>query len=310
MRILWPLERGERVVRVEVVGVPMDLGAARRGTDMGPSAIRYARLNEILTALGHQVSDAGNVPAPVPESRPEPRARLRYLPEIATACRDLAGVVCGILRRRALPLVLGGDHSLTIGTLAGRTMAGRRGGVIWIDAHGDFNTEETSPSGNIHGMSLAVATGRGSGELVGIGGGPSAAERAVVLVGVRSLDPPERLALHHSGVTVFTMKDIDQRGIAAVMGDAVGVATAGGRDRFHLSCDLDALDPLCAPGVGTPVPGGLTYREAHLAMELVADSGLIESIDLVELNPILDEHNRTASLAVELVASALGQRIY
>ena len=297
-------------MRVDVLGVPIDLGASRRGTDMGPSAIRCARLHEVLTALGHQVHDAGNLHVPVPESRAEVRLRLRYLPEIAAACRELATGVAASLADGALPLVLGGDHSVAIGTLAGRRRVGCQGGVIWLDAHADFNTEDTSHSGNIHGMPLAVATGRGAPELLAIADGPAVPITSVALVGLRSLDAPERQALHAAGAAVFTMKEIDQQGIGSVMARAVDVATHGGRWPLHLSCDLDALDPDCAPGVGTPVPGGLTYREAHLAMELIADSGLLGSVELVEINPILDERNRTASLAVELLASLLGKRIY
>ncbi len=301
---------GLGAVRVRVVGVPVDLGAGRRGTDMGPSALRYARLHEVIAGLGHEAVDAGNIEVPVPEARSEPRQRLRYLPEIAAACGRLAESVRAALAAGAMPLVLGGDHSLTIGVLAGRRLAGRQGGVVWLDAHGDFNTEATTPSGNIHGMALAVATGRGAPELVALGPGPTAAEDRAVLVGVRALDAPERAAIHASRVTVLTMKEIDQRGAGPAVARAIGVASAGGRLPFHLSVDLDVLDPLYAPGVGTPVPGGITYREAHLAMELLADSGLVDSVDVVELNPILDERNRTAALAVELVASLLGRRIY
>ena len=297
-------------MQVEVVGVPLDLGAARRGTDMGPSAIRYARLHEAISGAGHTVTDLGNLHVPVPESRVEERAALRYLPEVAGTCAELAAAVEGILRRGSLPLVLGGDHSIAIGTLAGRRRAGLSGGVIWLDAHGDFNTPATTPSGNIHGMPLAVATGRGADALLAIGGEHTAAEGTTVLVGVRALDAAERRALHASRVTVFTMKDVDQNGIAAVMQRALAIASEDGRQGFHLSCDLDVLDPMYAPGVGTPVTGGLSYREAHLAMELAADSSRLTSLEVVEVNPILDERNRTARVAVELVASALGQRIY
>lgn len=302
-------ERGAPV-RVEVVGVPLDLGAARRGTDMGPSAIRYARLHEAITSAGHTVADLGNLHVPVAESRTQEPGGLRYLPEVADACAQLAVAVDAIHRRSSFPLVLGGDHSIAIGTLAGRRRAGLRGGLIWLDAHGDFNTEETSPSGNIHGMSLAVATGRGARPLVAVGEGPTIEEGETAVVGVRSLDAQERKALHASGIAVFTMKDIDQAGIASVMQRALNVATRGGQQGFHLSCDLDVVDPLYAPGVGTPVAGGLSYREAHLAMELAADSGAMASLEVVEVNPILDERNRTARVAVELLASALGQRIY
>ena len=302
--------RGGSPVRVEVVGVPLDLGADRRGTDLGPGALRAARLREVLVGLGHEVADVGDLVVPTSGDRPEPGVRLHYLPEIAAACRQLAGTVRDVLARGALPLVLGGDHSLSIGVLAGRCLAGCRGGVIWLDAHGDFNTEETTPSGNIHGMSLAVATGRGAPELLAVAGGASVAEGRTAIVGVRRLDPGEQAALRASGVRVFTMRDVDQAGIGVLLPRAIEVASGGGAYPFHLSLDLDVLDPLHAPGVGTAVGGGLTCREAHLVMQLAADSGLLGSLDVVELNPVLDEHNRTAALAVELIASALGWRIY
>jgi arginase len=297
-------------VRVEVVGAPIDLGAARRGTDMGPSALRYARLHEAVAAAGHAVRDLGNLHVPVPESRAESRGGLRYLPEVAAVCRELAASVEGTYHGGAFPLILGGDHSIAIGSLAGRRRAGGSGGLLWCDAHGDFNTEETSPTGNIHGMPLAVAIGRGAPELTEVAGGRAVDPAVCAVVGVRSLDPDERRSLHQSGIAVFTMKEIDQLGMAAIMEQALRIVTGGGAHPFHLSFDLDVLDPVAAPGVGTPVPGGLTYREAHLAMELAADSRLISGMDCVEVNPILDERNRTARLAVELIASALGQRIY
>lgn len=296
-------------MRVEVVGVPLDLGASRRGTDMGPSALRYARLHAALEDVGHSWRDLGNVDVPVPESRQSPPARVRYLPEICALCAEVAHAVAAIRGRGAVPLVLGGDHSLAIGTLGGYRRAAERPGVLWLDAHADFNTEETTPSGNVHGMSLAVATGRGPAELVAVAGGGWLGEGDVALVGVRDVDARERLALRASGVRAFTMADIDRDGIASVMDRALGTATAGGRRPLHVSLDLDVLDPDVAPGVGTPVPGGLTYREAHLALELVAETGLVAGIDVVEVNPILDDHNRTARLAVGLIASILGRRI-
>jgi arginase len=280
---------------------------------MGPSAIRYARLHRALAALGHEVADRGDVSVPVAETLEPPpsAARLRYLAPVASACRAVAREVEDAARRGAFPLVLGGDHSLAIGTLAGLRRALGEHGVLWLDAHGDFNTPETTPSGNIHGMPLAVATGRGAAELLAVSdGGPSVDEAAAALLAVRALDPGERETLRRSGVHVFTMKDIDQWGAAEAVRRALAAASGDGRRPVHVSCDLDAIDPVYAPGVGTPVPGGLTYREAHLAMELLADSGLVRSMEVVEVNPIRDRRNRTARLAVELIASILGQRIY
>ncbi|GIW00433.1 arginase [Roseiflexus sp.] len=296
---------------VAIIGVPLDLGAGRRGVDMGPSAIRYAGLRERIVALGCQVRDLGNISVPLAEQiePPMPDERLRYLQPIAHTVRDLAQRVRDVVASGALPLMLGGDHSLSIGSVAG-VAHNRRIGVIWLDAHGDYNTPETTPSGNIHGMGLAALTGRGHPLLTDVLGQMPAVHPAdVALVGVRSLDDGERDALRASGVRVFTMHDIDRRGMASVMEEAilhVSVNTAG----FHLSFDLDALDPNEAPGVGTPVLGGMTYREAHLAMELVATSGRLIGLDLVEVNPILDERNTTALLAVEFALSALGKRIY
>ena len=296
-------------MRVEVIGVPLDLGAARRGTDMGPSALRYARLHAALEQLEHAWSDLGNLEVPVPESRHATRAHVRFLPEICALCADLARAVAGVRSRDSVPLVLGGDHSLTLGTLGGYARAAQRPGVLWLDAHADFNTQETTPSGNVHGMPLAAATGRGLGELVAAAGGGWLADADVALVGVRDVDAREGQALRASGIRGFTMADIDRDGIARVMERALAIVTAGGRRSLHVSLDVDVLDPDVAPGVGTPVPGGLTYREAHLALEMAAATGLVAGIDVVEVNPILDDHNRTARLAVGLIASALGRRI-
>jgi arginase len=297
-------------MRISVIGVPADLGASRRGTDMGPSAIRNARLHEALSALGHEVDDLGNLHVPVAESRAVEGEKTKYLPEIVAFCQELADQVAASMRAGHLPLVLGGDHSLAIGSLAGVAHVRPQIGVIWCDAHGDFNTPATTPSGNIHGMPLAVATGHGEPALCQLAGpSPKVAEDRTVLVAVRDLDPPERDLLRASGVTVFTMKEIDKAGMAAVMADAIRIASGGGLRPIHLSFDLDAVDPQFAPGVGTPVPGGLTYREAHLALELLADSGLLGSCEFVEVNPILDQGNQTARMAVELIASALGKRI-
>ncbi len=296
---------------VAIIGVPLDLGAGRRGVDMGPSAIRYAGLRERIAALGYQVRDLGNLAVPLAEQIEPPAADepLRYLQPIADVVRDLAQQVRNVISSNTLPIILGGDHSLSIGSVAG-VAHNRRIGVIWLDAHGDYNTPETTPSGNIHGMGLAVLTGRGHPTLTGlIGRAPVIRPGDAALVGVRNLDDGERELLRTSGVHVFTMHDIDRRGMAAVMEEAilhVSASTSG----FYLSFDLDVLDPHEAPGVGTPVLGGITYREAHLAMELIAASGRLISLDLVEVNPILDTRNMTALLAVEFALSALGKTIY
>ncbi len=294
---------------VAIIGAPLDLGQERRGVDMGPSAIRYAGLEERLTRIGLTVSDRGNVVAPEPESLAVLDERVRYLPEILGACTRLAALVEDVVRDGARPLVLGGDHSIAIGTLAGlAAAAGRRGGVIWIDAHGDLNTPETSPTGNVHGMPLAAALGRAAEWFTHDGLTLPAVEPGrVVLVGIRSLDPSERAFLHESGIRVFTMSEIDRIGIERALQEALD--RVAGPGFVHVSLDLDALDPEVAPGVGTPVRGGLTYREAHLACELIAESGIAGSFELVESNPILDRENATALTAVELAASALGQTI-
>ncbi len=295
---------------IAIIGVPVDLGAGRRGVDMGPSAIRYAGLKERLTGLGYHVHDHGNLAVPLAEQIAPPPTddRLRYLGPLVALNKALATQVSAIVGTGGFPLVLGGDHSLAIGSIGG-VAHGRRVGVIWIDAHADFNTAETTPSGNIHGMSLAALTGRGHPDLIApLGLVPVLRETDIVLVGVRDLDAAERAALRESGVPIFTMHDIDRRGMAAVMDEAI-VRVSVGTVGIHLSLDLDALDPREAPGVGTPVFGGLSYREAHLAMELLATSGKLIGMDLVEVNPILDEHNTTARLAVEFALSALGKRI-
>ncbi len=291
--------------RVAVLGVPMDLGAGRRGVDMGPSAIRYARLHEELTALGYRVLELGDLEVPVAESlAPEPPPH--HAGAIASVCQRLYERLSA-LDASIFPLVLGGDHSLALGSVPGAAR-GERVGVIWVDAHGDFNTPETSPSGNVHGMPLAALLGKGDPRLVGIGGpGPKVRPEDVVLVGVRSLDPGERELLKAAGVRVFTMTEVDRMGIARVA-EAV-VEQMRGLPRVHVSLDADVLDPEIAPGVGTPVPGGLSYREAHLFMELLSEAGFVTSLDLVEVNPILDRKNRTAEILVELAASLLGKRI-
>jgi arginase len=296
---------------IAIIGTPVDLGAGRRGVDMGPSAIRYAGLKERLESLGHRVRDLGNIHVPLAEqiTAPAEGEKLRYLEPLIEINLALAEQVASVVAAGSFPLSLGGDHSLSIGSIGGLAR-GRRIGVIWIDAHGDFNTPETTPSGNIHGMSVAALTGRGHPRLASLtGGGPVLRDADIAMVGIRDLDTRERDALHASGIQVFTMHDIDRRGLASVMEEAimrVSVNTAG----FHVSLDMDALDPTEAPGVGTPVLGGISYREAHLAMELVAQSGKLVGMDLVEVNPILDQRNATAGLAVEFALSALGKRIF
>jgi arginase len=291
----------------------MDLGAGRRGVDMGPSALRVAGLNEKLRALGYEVKDLGNVIVEQPEAAPVGPSHARYLPQIAHTCARLADMVEQVAAESQVPLVLGGDHSVAMGTVAGMSRHFRKQqrklGLIWIDAHADMNTPESSPSGNIHGMPLACCIGLGPAELTGLAGhSPAIDPASVVLVGLRSVDELERLNVRGTGVHAFTMRDIDERGMRAVMQEAIHHASLGTAG-FHLSFDMDAVDPSEAPGVGTPVHGGITYREAHLAMEMLCDSGLMTSMEVVEVNPVIDEANRTAILAVELVTSAMGKRI-
>jgi len=293
-----------------VIGGTLDLGAGRRGVDMGPSAIRYAGLEHQLTEkLGVKVTDTGNVISPVVETTEIGDEHARYLDQILDLCDRLSEVVATAVGRGAMPLVLGGDHSVALGSLVGMARArGAGGGVIWVDAHGDVNTPQTSPSGNVHGMVLAAALGLAGDEFAHAGWPlPAVDAGKVALVGVRSLDEGERELLQRIDAKVFTMSDVDRMGVEPCMREAL--AHAAGGSFLHLSLDLDAVDPEYAPGVGTPVRGGLSYREAHLAMEVVAESGLIDSMDVVEVNPILDRENATGQLAVELVASALGARI-
>ena len=292
-------------MRATIIGAPLDLGAGRRGVDMGPSAIRYAGREERLTRLGVQCVDRGNVATGEAEATAEEDPRARFLPAIRTTCERIAGLVGAALDEQRVPIVLGGDHSIALGTLGG--LASRRGpgAVLWFDAHGDLNTPETTPSGNVHGMPLAAALGRG---------GPGFESDALTLpaveavrtavIGARDVDPGERKLIAELGLAVHTMSELDRRGIEAVVGEAL--ERAKGAAFVHVSLDMDGLDPGVAPGVGTPVRGGLTYREAHLAMELVAESGLLCCLEIVEVNPILDRENATAALAVELAASAFG----
>ncbi len=298
---------------VHVMGVPMDLGSGRRGVDMGPSAIRIAGVAQRLTELGHKVVDEGDVVIKNMEELKVGNARARYLPEIARASAILARKTERIMGLGHFPLLLGGDHSIAIGSISGIAAFARgqadRVGVLWIDAHGDINTPDTSPSGNIHGMPLAVVLGYGPPELTSIcGPAPKVGPANVALVGIRSLDTGEKKRLRETGVQVHTMADIDRHGVHRVMKKAISQATDG-TDFVHVSMDLDAVDPAVAPGVGTPVKGGLAYREAHLVMELIADAGVMSSLELVEVNPILDQHNASAEFAVELVQTAFGKKI-
>ncbi len=291
----------------------MDLGAGRRGVDMGPSALRLAGLNEKLRELGYGVEDLGNVVVDQPETSPVGPANARYLAQIAQTCSRLAEMVEKAAGEGRVPLVLGGDHSVAIGTVAGMSSffqkKGQKLGLIWIDAHADMNTPESSPSGNVHGMPLACLIGMGPHELTHLGEfSPKVTPGSVAIVGLRSVDEIERQNVSRTGVHAFTMRDIDERGLRNVMREAIGIASAGTAG-FHLSFDMDAVDPDEAPGVGTPVRGGITYREAHLAMETVCDCGRMASMEVVEVNPVIDEVNRTALLAVELVMSAMGKRI-
>jgi arginase len=302
-----------RQSHIAIIGAPLDLGAGRRGVDMGPSAMRVANLNKRVASLGYEVEDLGNIPVEQAETAPEGPSHARYLPQIAATCKRLGTAVEKALSAGKLPLVLGGDHSVAIGTVAGVSRRFRKKkqqiGLIWIDAHADMNTPKSSPSGNIHGMPLACCVGIGPVELTKLPGySPMVAPRNVALVGVRDVDQLEAPHVRNSGVVAFTMRDIDERGLTAVMKDAIGIASAGTAG-FHLSLDMDYVDPTEAPGVGTPVRGGATYREAHLAMELICDSGKMLSMEVVEVNPVIDEVNRTADLAVELMMSALGKRI-
>ena len=297
--------------QVAIIGVPQDYGAGRRGVDMGPSALRVANLNASLAALGYTVEDHGNVFVDQPESIPESNSTARHLPQIAHNCLRLAKMVEKAAAAGAFPLVLGGDHSIAVGTVAGITKHyGKRSlGLVWIDAHGDFNTPASSPSGNVHGMPLSSIVGQGPRELTHLRGrSPMVAARNVALVGIRDIDRYEADNIRAAGIHAYTMREIDERGMRAVMQDAIRVASDGTAG-LHLSLDMDALDPSEAPGVGTPVRGGLNYREAHLAMELLHDAGKLVSMEVVEVNPVLDIANQTAALAVELVLSALGKRI-
>ena len=298
---------------VHLLGVPMDLGSGRRGVDMGPSAIRIAGVADRLTELGHKVVDEGDIVIKNMEELKVGDERARYLGEIARAAAIIARKIGRIMGLGHFPLVLGGDHSIAVGTVSGIAAHAQRQdqrvGLLWVDAHGDINTPETSPSGNIHGMPLAALLGFGAGDLTGVAGPPPKVHPAnVALVGIRSLDAGEKKRLKETGVQVHTMSDIDRHGVHRIMQKALARVTDG-TDYVHVSFDLDAVDPTVAPGVGTPVKGGLDYREAHLIMEVLADAGVMTSLEMVEVNPILDQGNASAAFAVELVQSAFGKKI-
>ncbi len=297
------------IKKVRIAGVPLDLGADRRGIDMGPDALRNDGLVEALEGLGIEVQDTGNIQVPPRPGRRRQDARLKNYDEVIAACRKVRDFVDGSIRDGFFPLVIGGDHSIAMGTTAALSMHYGRIGVIWIDAHGDFNTEETTITGNIHGMSFATSCGRGTRNLVGkMGVRTRVSERNCVLVGARDLDPLERELLKSSDVTVFTMRDIDEQGMYRIMRKALRIA-CDGTDALHVSFDLDVMDPVEAPGVGTPVQGGMTYREAHLAMEMISECANFKSLEVVELNPILDRQNVTGKLAIGLISSAFGKKI-
>jgi arginase len=299
---------------LHIIGVPLDLGGGRRGVDMGPSAFRIAGLGERLAALGYRIVDKGDLPAPIPETQELRDEHQKYVHEIAQVCQQVYETARASFDEGAMPIVLGGDHSLGTGSVAAAADWARRTrqlpiGLVWVDAHGDMNTPATSLSGNVHGMPLAALLGPEPAALSTIGGfSPKVLPAHTVLVGIRNLDAREKIAIRDAGVHVFTMKDIDREGIAAIIERAVGLA-GNGTAGIHVSFDMDVCDPLIAPGVGTPVKGGLDYREAHMVMEIVADSGLLTSLDLVEVNPTLDVRNITAELGTELALSALGMNI-
>jgi arginase len=299
--------------KIRVIGVPLDLGQSRRGVDMGPSAVRVAGLEARLEALGHVVEDGGNVAVAIPEQKKEGDPHAKYLKEITATCTKHAELILKTLEAGKVPLSLGGDHSMAVGSVAGVAEFYRKQnlkiGLIWIDAHTDINTPDSSPSGNVHGMPLAAIMGIGPPELVNIFNfSPKVKPENCVLVGVRDIDSIEKENVRRAGIGVFTMRDIDERGMRTVIEEALRMAGRGTAG-YHVSLDMDWIDPEDAPGVGTPVRGGATYREAHLAMEIIADHGRMVSFEIVEVNPVIDEHNRTAELAVELALSAFGKKI-
>jgi len=316
-RAAGPLHGGVQALpprQIRILGVPLDLGQSRRGVDMGPSAVRVAGLEARLEALGHVVTDGGNVPVAIAETRAAGEPNAKYIKEISETCERVAGIVLHTLEEGITPLLLGGDHSVAAGSVSGLAEFYRRRnqkvGLLWIDAHSDINTPETSPSGNVHGMPLAALLGLGLEPLSSIfDWQPKIDPQNVVLIGIRDVDATEKENIRRAGISeVYTMRDIDERGMRTVMEEALRVAGRGTAG-YHVSLDMDWIDPEDAPGVGTPVRGGATYREAHLAMEILADHGRLLSFEVVEVNPVIDEHNRTAELAVELICSAFGKKI-
>lgn len=294
---------------ISLIGVPIDLGAEHRGVDMGPSAVRYARVREKLESLGYDIEDKGDILTSRPGSCFIDGTNLKYLDEIERVNTELCHMVAGEMEKGRFPLVLGGDHSIAIGTISGVLQHKKRLGVIWFDAHGDINTAETSPSGNIHGMPVAVSFGLGHERLTGVGGREAVLDpKKFVMIGIRDLDPGEKLPLKQLGVLVYTMHEIDMLGMARVMEEAIRIVSED-TDGVHVSFDMDVMDPLHAPGVGTPVFGGLTYRESHLAMELIAAANIVSGAEFVEINTVLDHRNQTAKVAVALMGSPLGERV-
>jgi len=298
---------------LRLVGVPMDLGAGRRGVDMGPSAIRIAGVNDALRSLGYQVEDDGDVGVPAPETREPGDQSARYLEPIYHVCNRLRLRVRRALDQGDVPVVLGGDHSIAIGTVSGVSEhfhdKGEKVGLIWVDAHGDMNTPDSSPTGNIHGMPLATLLGIGHPRLVEMGGfSPKVQKEHVCLIGIRDIDDTERRIIKESGIHAYTMRDVDERGMRAIMEEAIGYATDG-TSGFHVSFDLDGMDPRDVPGTGTPVKGGISWREANLLMEMVSDTGKMRSLEVTELNPILDVQNQSGEVAVDVICSAFGKRI-
>ncbi len=294
---------------ISIIGVPLDLGADRRGVDMGPSAIRYARVREKLEELGYEIDDKGDIVPNRPDSCYIDGTNLKYLDEIERVNTELCRRVAAEMEKGRFPLVLGGDHSIAIGTLSGVLQHKKKLGVLWFDAHGDINTAETSPSGNIHGMPVAVSFGLGHDRLTGVGGREAKLDpRKFVMIGVRDLDRGEKILLKELGVTVYTMHEVDMLGMAKVMEEAIRIVSTD-TEGVHVSFDMDVMDPLHAPGVGTPVFGGLTYRESHLAMELISAANIVTSAEFVEVNTVLDHRNQTAKVAVALMGSLLGERV-
>ena len=295
---------------IAIIGVPLDLGSGRRGVDMGPSAIRYAEILQRLKELGYQVHDTGDIPVNRDAIRHLPGIRMHYLEEIERVNVVLCQRVTEQLDLGRFPLILGGDHSIAIGALAGIRQRTKKLGVVWFDAHGDINTPETSPSGNIHGMPVAICLGLGHERLTTIGGSDTRVDaKNFVQIGIRDLDPGEKNHLRELGVTVFTMHEIDRLGMSKVMEEAIRIASDG-TDSVHVSFDMDVMDPLHAPGVGTPVVGGITYRESHLAMEMLSAANIVGSAEFVEVNTVLDHGNQTAKVAVALISSLLGEKLF